>query len=74
LQYFLQNILVQTALQGSAALVRKVNFYFYFSSLNKHTNKNRGLAGVKTSDWKIGQRSPNPMVSCLAQRLRARNS
>jgi hypothetical protein len=41
LQFFLQKILVQTALQDSAALVRKVNFYFYFSSLNKHTNKNK---------------------------------
>jgi hypothetical protein len=32
--------LVQTALQESAGHVRKVDFYFFFSSVNKHTNKN----------------------------------
>jgi hypothetical protein len=39
MQYFLQKILAQTALQESAGHVRKVDFYFYFSSVNKHTNK-----------------------------------
>jgi hypothetical protein len=39
LHYFLQKILVQTALQESAALVRKVIFYVFNSSVNKHTNK-----------------------------------
>jgi hypothetical protein len=39
---FLLKTLVQTALQETAAGVRKVHFYFYFSSVNKHPNKNEG--------------------------------
>jgi hypothetical protein len=49
LQYFLQKLLVQTALQDSAALVRKVNFYLYFSSLNKHGRSGKKINAVDTN-------------------------